>query len=330
MAIPKQVRVVLALVYGAYLLLSITAGLFSALIPTYLILRPFSESFYLRVSAGIQGSYLVNFPFVLEKLLGIKFRVTGVLPPNEPVLVLSNHLSHEWTVMYCLGYVTGVLGLVRTIIKDIIKYVPGFGWGMWVLYWPFVSRDFAKDEPVLKAFGEAYNRAKLPVQLWLYPEGTRQTPKKLAESQKYAKEKGYPVWNHLMLPRHRGFVVTANALKGLVRTILSITVEYEGWRRGAPGVLELFSTDPTKKHVIHVHIQPSAMATLPADDEGKRTWLMDCFAAKDRLLTEYHANGRFPGPLVKTETSFIAMFAHFVCWAGLTFFFWRAVLGFIF
>lgn len=323
MSIPKPLRLLLAVVYGAYLLLSITAGLFCTVLPMYLILRPFSEAFYLNMSAHFQSSYLTVFPFVLEKLLGIRIRLTGMLPVKEPVLVLSNHLSHEWTVMYGLGYRSGVLGLVRTVIKDVIQYVPGFGWGMWVLYWPFVSRDFSKDEAKLKSFAGSYERAKLPVQLWLYPEGTRQTKSKLLSSQQYAKQKGYPVWNHIMLPRHRGFVVTVNALASLVRTILSVTVQYEGWRK-APSVVQLFSTDPTRPHVIHVHVKSYATAALPADDEGKRQWLMDCFAEKDKLLTEFQATGKFPGSVVKTEVSGLVMFLHVVAWGVLTWFFWTA------
>ncbi|KNC70418.1 hypothetical protein SARC_17053, partial [Sphaeroforma arctica JP610] len=41
----------------------------------------------------------------------------------------------------------------------------------------------------------------LPFWIVLFPEGTRYTEKKHAESQKFCEEKGLPLFNHLLHPR---------------------------------------------------------------------------------------------------------------------------------
>jgi lysophosphatidic acid acyltransferase/lysophosphatidylinositol acyltransferase len=48
----------------------------------------------------------------------------------------------------------------------------------------------------------------------LFPEGTRWTPKKHAICQKIAKEKGYPEYKHMLLPRTKGFTLSMQLMKG--------------------------------------------------------------------------------------------------------------------
>lgn len=319
MALPYAVRLIIGLCYGFYLLISITAGVFGTVVPMYLLVRPFSQANYLRWSGYIQDSFLTVFPLVLEVVLGIKTRWTGTMPKREPLFILANHLNEEWPIIYGLAYRTGTLGGVRCVMKKVLKWIPGFGWGMWILYWPFVARD-QTDLPMLTKFSNDHQEARLPIQLWIYPEGTRQTPKKLKESQEYAKAQGYPVMKHIMLPRHRGFLTIARALQGFVRTILSITIQFEGWGKPGryPSTLDFFSAPPDGKHVIHVHMQQYSMASLPADDEGRKQWLFDCFVEKDRVLEEFATKGRFPGPEIVTPVSAALILPHLIGWFFVT------------
>ncbi|XP_053398098.1 uncharacterized protein LOC123553323 [Mercenaria mercenaria] len=52
--------------------------------------------------------------------------------------------------------------------------------------------------------------------LLLFPEGTRWTPEKHAICQKIAKEKGYPEYKHMLLPRTKGFTLSMQLMKGKV------------------------------------------------------------------------------------------------------------------
>ncbi|KAH3727383.1 hypothetical protein DPMN_053317 [Dreissena polymorpha] len=50
--------------------------------------------------------------------------------------------------------------------------------------------------------------------LLLFPEGTRWTPEKHAICQKIAKEKGYPEYKHMLLPRPKGFALSMELMQG--------------------------------------------------------------------------------------------------------------------
>lgn len=317
MGVPAPIRLIIGLAMLTYLML-VALLLINFVVLLYIFVRPFSESRFLTIGCWIQGSFLIHFPFFMETLLNIKLDVRGTMPPAEAALVIANHLTHDWAPMYALAYRINTLPYVRTVIKKAVSYVPGLGWGMWVLYWPFVSRDFKKDETVLKNLFNAYERSGLPVQTWLYPEGTRKTAKKLADSQNHARESGYPVWNHVMLPRHRGFVLAVNSQKGAVRVIHEMTLAYEGWPNAAPTFWDLLMTDPSKKHVMHLNCQRTPISALPTDDEEKKTWLMDAFARKESLLDSFARDGHFPGPKLSKDVTVGPMVPHLLGWFAFT------------
>lgn len=295
------------------------------LLLTWVIFRPFGEKAFLTAACVVQWSWLTQLVFLLEYGVGVKLRLTGENPPAEAALVLANHQTHDWVVMYSLAVRMGTLGYVRTVIKKVISYVPGFGWGMYLCYWPFVSRNYNSDVKVLRKLFSAYKRCSLPVQLWLYAEGTRLTAKKLADSQTYAKEKGYPVWKHVMLPKHRGFTMTTDSLNGIVSMIHEITLSYEGWGGKAPGLWDILTTDRNKKHVMHVHLKRTPMSDVPETEEGKKQWLMECFARKEQLLEHYADKKCFPGPDVTPKFNVSGILPHFGAWTLGTWLLFKAV-----
>jgi lysophosphatidic acid acyltransferase/lysophosphatidylinositol acyltransferase len=314
MALPPVVRGVFGAIFFTYVMLNSLVAV-AVILAAFIALRPVSVKTFLKVGCWIQGSFIVQFVFWMEYVLGIELRVTGEMPRTEAALVIPNHQGHDWVHMYCMAFRIGTLGFVRTVIKKVISMVPGLGWAMYLTYWPFVSRDFKKDEILLKSLFGAYHEASLPVQLWLYAEGTRLTPKKLADSQAYAKAQGYPAFEHVMLPRHRGFAVAANSLVGVVEVIHELTLAYEGWE-GAPSLWQLLCTDGGKKNVFHMNCQRSAMALIPADDEGKKQWLMDCFQRKEDKLAYYSKNGAFPGKKLNGDLALMEMLPHLLFWAA--------------
>lgn len=302
MALPKPVRVVLGIAVLLYLAISITAGT-TMLLVLFCLIRPFWETGFVRLACYIQGLYLNQIVWALEPVLGLQLRVTGEMPPREGALVLANHLTQDWVCMYSLAYRMDTIGFVRTVIKKVISYAPGFGWGMVVCYWPFVSRDFNKDEKVLRSLFGVYKSSELPVQVWLYPEGTRMTKRKLLESQEYAKGKGYPVWEHVMLPKHRGVNLAVKSLRGSVSMIHDVTLQYEGWGNRVPTFWDFLTCDPSKKHVMHVNVRRVPLASVPEGEEEQKTWLMDVFAGKEKLLAHFAANKCFPGKPIPTPAT---------------------------
>ena len=57
------------------------------------------------------------------------------------------------TFLMDFAYRKGRLGDMKWMVKDIIKYVPGVGWGMLFLDCIFVKRDWTTDkESIRKTF----------------------------------------------------------------------------------------------------------------------------------------------------------------------------------
>ena len=59
------------------------------------------------------------------------------------------------------------LQTMRALAKRSVLYVPGFGQLLWVLEFPFLSRNFAKDEVMIKRASEEYKEYPFPIQVRL-------------------------------------------------------------------------------------------------------------------------------------------------------------------
>jgi len=226
-----------------------------------------------------------------------EFVISGdPLPPWESALVVCNHQSNDWAAIYCLGLRQGNLGAVRCFLKRSLMYIPGFGWSMYLMSWPSVSRDWDLDGPYLQRLFSTYQRDRTPLVLWLFPEGTRLTPDKRAASQAHAREKGHPVLQHVLLPRHRAFTASVRGVAGAVDHCYDCTVAYSGWGGRNPKTFDfVFRSADLTSPKVHLHVKRIPLKDLPGSDEGLSQWLMASFQAKDALLADFEQNGRFPG-----------------------------------
>eukprot|EP00388_Colpodella_angusta_P044639 GDKK01063540.1.p1 GENE.GDKK01063540.1~~GDKK01063540.1.p1 ORF type:complete len:333 (-),score=9.64 GDKK01063540.1:43-1041(-) len=301
------------MLFGIYLCYNLLA-IMPMLVILYFSIYPFSPNTYVRLICFLQGSWLQSLVFFMETVLGLQVRLTGDAPVYEPSLVLSNHLTHDWIAIYCHGCRSGSLGVIRTVIKKSLLLFPGFGAGMWMCQWPFVTRNYNKDVKVLSKLFNLYKGANIPVQLWIFPEGTRMTDKKLEESQSYQKEKGYPVWNNVLLPRHRGFTLALNSLMGVITHVNEMTIWYDGYKRPIPDLIDLVGESPKKKHVLHIHQNRVPIAAVPLDEEGRQKWLMESFARKEVLLEYRKKHGQFPGNAHPNNYTTKNSLPHIIVW----------------
>ena len=85
--------------------------------------------------------------FLMEKFYEIRIVFTGSrLPMKENCIVISNHQQiTDIPVLMALAWRKGRLGDLKWFVKDIIKYIPGPGWGMQFLGCVFVKRSWADD-----------------------------------------------------------------------------------------------------------------------------------------------------------------------------------------
>ncbi|OCF40940.1 hypothetical protein I317_05218 [Kwoniella heveanensis CBS 569] len=126
----------------------------------------------------------------------------------------------------------------------------------------------------------------------LYPEGTRRTPKKLLQSQAFARKNGKPELDHLLFPRTKGFVATVQALKNShIKHIYDLTLLYSSpggleTQYAVPNLAEILSCDDLHKrgYGFRIHVRRIPIDTLPQDESGLKAWCEDTWAQKDQLL----------------------------------------------
>ena len=241
-----------------------------------------------RFAANTWWSWCV---ITAEKLYGVEVEVSGSeIPMRENAIVVLNHQNMaDITFLMVYARTKDRLGDLKWMVKDIIKYVPGVGWGMVMLDCVFVKRDWAADERrVRDTFATLRDH---DVDLWLlsFSEGTRSTPEKIEKSQRYAREHGLPALDHLLLPRTKGFVATVEGLRDHVTAVYDVTIGYE-----EEGVPTLWQWIEGLSRRSHFHVRRYLVDELPADDEALGQWLVDRFVEKDQLLERFYREGAFP------------------------------------
>lgn len=88
---------------------------------------------------------------IFEIVNGADIVVSGAqLPKGESAIVIANHVS--WTDFYMIQAVaqrSGMLSRCRWFAKIQLKWVPFLGWGLWVMGFPLVSRQWMRDKKEL-------------------------------------------------------------------------------------------------------------------------------------------------------------------------------------
>ncbi|MBM4318560.1 MAG: acyltransferase [Deltaproteobacteria bacterium] len=211
------------------------------------------------------------------------------LPQQENAIVIANHQQMpDITFLMFLARAKHRLGDMKWFVKDVIKYIPGVGWGMLFIDCVFVARDWAKDRDSIRRTFARLAENRVPVWLISFPEGTRIDPPKLARSREYAKKLGVEPPAHVLLPRTKGFVATVVGLRGHATAVYDVTIGYE------QGVPTLWQYIRGLARRAHLHVRRYPLAELPMDDAALTAWIFARFREKDRLLDGFYRSGAFP------------------------------------
>jgi len=259
-----------------------------------LVIRLFSQSVFRRINSWLANLWWGWCAICAEKIHRTQFEISGdVIPSGENAIVILNHQSmSDITVIFTLARMKARLGNLKWFVKDLIKYVPGIGWGMLFLDCLFVKRDWTADKDYIYRVFQNILKYELPIWLMTFAEGTRLTPAKLAGSQKFAEERGLKRLDHVLIPRKKGFVASVQALRGHVDAVYDITIGY------VDGLPSLWQWIKGFVHCVHINVKRIPIEAMPVEDEALAAWLMTRFEIKDALLEEFYHNGVFPpGPL---------------------------------
>ncbi|MCD6496817.1 MAG: acyltransferase [Deltaproteobacteria bacterium] len=257
-----------------------------------LVVYPFSKKKFRFLNKTVAASFWGMCVVVADKIYGTHIVMTGDdVPYGENAICIANHQQMtDIPYIFFLALAKGRLGDLKWMAKNIIKYVPGVGWGLLFLDTVFLDRDWASDEEHIRATFANLTQNDVPTWLISFPEGTRITPKKLEKSQQYAKSKKLPELKHLLLPRTKGFVASMVGLREHVRAVYDFTLGYEA------GVPTLWQFIEGFTRVAHLHVRRYPIEELPTDHESLSSWIMDRYVEKDALLDEFYRTGHFPGP----------------------------------
>jgi len=255
-----------------------------------LLVLPFSKKTFRRINRWSAGTWWGLCVKYAEKINGTKILLSGdETPMEENAIVVSNHQQMpDITTIMALARSRNRLGDLKFFVKDIIKWVPGIGWGMLFLDCIFVKRDWASDADHIQETFRKIIENKIPVWLVSFVEGTRARLPKIAASQEFARLHGLPELRHVLIPRTKGFAATVQGLREHVTAVYDITIGYE---EGVPTLWQYIKGSVER---IHVHVRRFPVDELSQLDEEIRQWLMDRWSEKDELLEYFYANGRFP------------------------------------
>jgi hypothetical protein len=258
-----------------------------------LALLPFSGAAFRAVNRNLARAWFSSLAIFLEHLPGLEFVQTGdSLPKKENVFVVANHQSGaDIPVIIVLAHRCRRTADLKWFVKDVIKWVPGIGWGMLFLDCLFLKRNWTADKEKILATFERLRTNRVPFFLLSYVEGTRLTLAKRSRSQEYCRKAKLHHLTHVLSPRTRGFEATLEGLGTMADAVYDVTIAFEGFPTGEiPGFGALL-WGPMRR--VHMHVKRYPAATLPATKDGRVQWILDRFTEKDRLLAEFYRTGRF-------------------------------------
>jgi lysophosphatidic acid acyltransferase / lysophosphatidylinositol acyltransferase len=249
-----------------------------------------------KLAATLHWPLLV---FLTEGWGGIKLQECGELvPDDETCLVVINHRSDiDWIVGQSFGSRRLPMGGLKVIMKDSAKYVPVFGWMMYLAEFIFIKRNWDQDKQHMTS--ALARMATYPRPFWfvIYAEGTRFDPSKVAKSQEFSQKEFGVTFKNVLCPRTRGFVEMVRALRGHVPTVFDATMVFDR----EPSLLDLFTRRAnTNAYIVN---KTYKMSDLPLEDKALERWLIDRWAEKEALIETFLKTGKVNAPRLPTKPS---------------------------
>jgi len=254
-----------------------------------LITLPISREMFRSINRFFANTWWSVCDLWSEYLCKIDIHFTGdKIPDKENALIISNHQDMtDITSLFRLARRKKRIGDIKWFVKDILKFVPGIGWGMMFLDCIFLKRNWEKDETHVNKLFNKFSKYNIPIWAISFVEGTRIRPDKLSKSQNYANNYNLKALNHLLIPRTKGFAATVMGLRNHLNAVYDITIGY------VDGVPTLWQWCQGYVNNVNIHVKRFAISELPLTEKEISKWLIERFEVKDELLEYYYNNDAF-------------------------------------
>lgn len=254
-----------------------------------IVLYPFSRHAYRAYNywiATFWWTLLVRWTRHIHRMRIV--RSGDEIPRGKSAIVICNHVEQpDVPVALDFASTAGSLGGVKFFVKEPLKWVPGLGWGMQMLNYLFVKRAWSEDGDFVERMFRRLREYRSPVWILSYPEGTRIKPHKLERSRDFARRRGFPVLDNVLLPRPKGFVVTVERMRDRVDGVYDLTI---GYPQGIP-TLGQFIRGAIPE--VHLHVRRHPIASLPTGADALAGWLMARFQEKDARIRDFLRDRKF-------------------------------------
>jgi len=299
-------------------------------LPLFVFLLPIFPRYYREFQHYFEKCWFFIPVYMMEYLFGMKIFVSGdPFPRDDRVLIFANHRSRlDW--MFCWSFVfhVGSIKHLKIVLKDTLKYIPGFGWAMQLFLFLFLSRKWEKDQIYLEKQYTFFAQNKLPLQLLIFPEGTDLSPENQQRHREYSQSKNLTVYQYLLHPRIKGTYYTLSLLKDSLDAVYDMTIGYpEHMPRGEKDIL--LGIFPQQ---VHFHIRRYLISDIPLNTEKEfGIWLQQRWDEKEKLLTQFYKTKSFsPDSICIERVSLYKSLHYFIFWAFFLYFFWYWILTYWF
>ncbi|TMW65154.1 hypothetical protein Poli38472_009321 [Pythium oligandrum] len=270
----------------------------------------------------LEETYYSMLGGLLEIAGGMKFVITTddkesaaglTFPEQDQVLLLCNHRTEiDWIFFWNLSMRFNCHGRIRVMMKSIIRCLPGPGWAMLMLDYPYISRKWDTDQDRIKNQIATYKAAAVGFWLCMFPEGTALYRRTLERSQEFAKSRNEPTWSYVLSPRIRGFELCVQEQDP--DAVLDVTVGYPELAEGVrPSPLRLVRGQFPR--AVHVHLTKYSKKELAPHKDSMEQWLKQRFQEKEDRLRTFYETGSFGGCTVTTSQVNIPI----AVWKGVVF-----------
>jgi lysocardiolipin and lysophospholipid acyltransferase len=289
-AIPAPIN---GLFVGLWIFFTTLFGCVTTQFFAFLFIRPFSRKWWKMWNLAASDTWFRMIIFLMEYWNGFRLRLSGDdVPDSENALVISNHPSEaDWFFSWSLGWRKKSLGNVKICLKDAFRVIPGLGWSIDNLDYPFMTRKWEFDEHLLRHSLTSFIEDQYRLWFVIFPEGTDFSEAKQKRSWELAEQNGWPKYKHLLAPRTKGFTVTVQTLRKHVTHLYDLTIGYPNNEKPT-FFTALAGRCPS---VINIHIRRIPITDLPQKDEELKKWVFDKFKEKDELIDYFRKNQKFPG-----------------------------------